>query len=91
MNEELEFLEDYLAWVNNSAPEPNEYFKQNAGLCSNAVWYGVRKEIVESWFMHSFPFNYNEIHYYKERNKTLNPKRIQWVKDRISFLKNETI
>lgn len=99
MDKELEFLEAYLAWVNNGAPEPNEHdFCKDWGICVLYSYYAnmlskLYIAIPKYWFGdQKFPFNNeDENQYVAEHNKTLNPKRIQWVKDRISFLKNEII
>ena len=87
----LDFLESYLKWVHDGAPYRMP-FDPTMGLCSNAAIFGLDYWSMANQFDTVIPFNIDEDEYsYESKRKShhLNPKRIQWVKDKILELKNE--
>ena len=89
----LSFLEAYLKWIEEGAPQYKP-FDRTFGLCSSAAIYGIDYYQMAGHFKTDHPFNPSIYEYTNESNKGthhLNPKRIQWVKDKIKELRNESI
>ena len=87
----LDFLESYLKWAEDGAPQYKP-FDRAFGLCMNARIYSIDYYLMAGHFSTDTPFNVSTDHYYSEvGTHHLNPKRIQWVKDKIEELKNESI
>lgn len=87
----LSFLEAYLKWADDGAPSRKPFDRQ-FGLCTNAAIYGIDYHDMAGHFDTDTPFNTSVENYCNETGiHHLNPKRIQWVKDKIKELKNESI
>lgn len=89
----LSFLESYLKWVEDGAPQ-DKPFNRAFGLCTNAAIYGIDFYIMAGHFHIDAPFNSGTDEYNHDSrlgNHHLNLFRIQWVKDKIKELKNESI
>lgn len=90
-----QFYRDYLAWVESG--ERSDVFTSNFGLCWNLNLWGRRRglstldreelpreltlQFVAAGLPGDHPFNSSSLEYDAEPNKTLNPKRIAWVRE----------
>ena len=88
----LGFLESYLKWAEEGGKHLMP-FNASYGLCSNAAIFGLDYWDMAKQFHSSYAFNdvSSYAHDSVERIHHLNPKRIQWIKNKIEELKNESI
>ena len=94
-----QFYRDYLAWIDAGAPEPHEVFSRSEALCVNYQSWQIAKDTLDA-SLYKFglqftaaglstlsPFNSELADLIDEQNRAachLNPKRIAWVRTRVS-------